>query len=113
MKNNMFFLILGLCLTILIANDSTKICIEGKVKYDGKLPRAKKLNMAADPICGKAHGTNPVFNESFKANSDGYLENVLVWVINPKHSAKFPENIVLNQVVHLFYYHRNFLTNNY
>ena len=96
MKNKILFLMLSM--TILIANDSTNIHIVGKVQYEGKVPRAKKLNMAADPICGKSH-TGPVFNESFKINGEQYMENVMVWVMNPNHSLKVPETpITLDQV---------------
>ena len=72
--------------------------INGKVQYEGKVPRAKKLNMAADPICGKAH-TEPVFNESFLVNGDQFMENVIVWIDSPKHSSEVPsEPVVLDQV---------------
>ena len=91
-KNN--FLILILAVTSLIASDSIKTQIIGKVQYEGKAPRAKKLNMAADPICGKAHEGQPVFNESFKINEEQYMENVMVWVINPKHTSGIPETSV-------------------
>ena len=63
MKSTVLFLMLSM--TILIAEGETKKTITGKVQYEGPVPRAKKLNMAADPICGKSH-SGPVFNESFK-----------------------------------------------
>ena len=93
------FLILSLSVAVLIANDSTNVEITGKVQYEGKVPRAKKLSMAADPICGKFHGNTPVFNESFKVNDEKFMENVMVWIVNPKHAEKTPENpIVLDQI---------------
>ena len=61
MKNAILFLILSM--GFLVAGDSTNKQITGKVQYDGPVPRAKKLNMAADPICGKSH-EGPVFNET-------------------------------------------------
>ena len=95
MKNKFLFL-LAFSVSLVIAEDSTKIM--GQVQYDGKAPRAKKLNMNADPICGKAH-TGPVFNESFKVNDDNYMENVIVWINNPKHSRKIPETAIeLDQI---------------
>ena len=66
MKNAILFLILSM--GFLVAGDSTNKQITGKVQYDGPVPRAKKLNMAADPICGKSH-SEPVFNESFVIDS--------------------------------------------
>ena len=50
--------------------------INGKVQYEGKVPRAKKLNMAADPICGKAH-TEPVFNEKHLILLSTSTKNIL------------------------------------
>ena len=90
-KNKLILLVLST--TLLLGSEIT-----GKVQYDGKVPRAKKLNMNADPICGKSH-EGPVFNESFKVNDEKFMENVIVWVNNPKHSAKIPDTpIELDQV---------------
>ena len=90
-KNKLILLVLSA--TLLLGSEIT-----GKVQYDGKVPRAKKLNMNADPICGKSH-EGPVFNESFKVNDEKFMENVIVWVNNPKHSAKIPDTpIELDQV---------------
>ena len=94
MLNRILFLICSIGL--LIASDSTKIM--GKVQYDGKAPRAKKLNMNADPICGKAH-EGPVFNESFKINADNYMENVIVYINLDDYSGSVPESAVeLDQI---------------
>ena len=82
-KNNILFVILSM--TMLIANDSTNIQLLGKVQYDGPVPKPRPLNMAADPICGKSH-SGTVLNESFKVNKEKYLENVVVYIINPKYS---------------------------
>ena len=60
MKNK--WLILTMVATTIFAADITEVA--GKVFYDGKTPRPKKVNMNADPICGKSH-TGPVFNEKF------------------------------------------------
>jgi len=69
---------------LVIARDIT-----GKVQYEGKPPRPKKLNMAADPICGKAHD-GAIFNESFLINKEQYMQNVVVWIQNPNHTHKIP-----------------------
>ena len=90
------WLILAFAATSILAADVTEVT--GKVFYDGKAPRPKKVNMNADPICGKSH-SGPVFNESFLINEDNFLQNVMVWVNNPKHSADVPSNpIELDQV---------------
>ena len=89
-------LLLIACFGLIIASESIEI--NGKVQYEGRAPKPKKLNMAADPICGKSH-SGPVFNESFLINSDKYMQNVVVWINNPKHSATIPETaIVLDQI---------------
>ena len=98
MKVKNKFLILSLLIGgTLIASNSSQV--SGKVTYEGKAPRAKKLNMAADPICGKSHD-GPVFNESFKINGEEqYLENVVVWINNPNHAATIPETAIeLDQI---------------
>ena len=51
MKNK--WLILTMVATTIFAADITEVA--GKVFYDGKAPRPKKVNMNADPICGKSH----------------------------------------------------------
>ena len=90
------WLILAFAATSILVADVTEVT--GKVFYDGKAPRPKKVNMNADPICGKSH-SGPVFNESFLINEDNFLQNVMVWVNNPKHSANVPSNpIELDQV---------------
>ena len=52
MKNK-FLTLLVFSISLLMAADATKIM--GKVLYEGKAPRPKKVNMNADPICGKSH----------------------------------------------------------
>tara|TARA_Y100001970_G_C13954038_1_gene709724 strand:+ start:74 stop:814 length:741 start_codon:yes stop_codon:yes gene_type:complete len=94
MKNKVLLLLASI--SLIAASES--IQINGKVQYEGKAPKPKKLNMAADPICGKSH-TGPVFNESFLINKEKYIQNVVVWINNPKHSAKIPETaVVLDQI---------------
>ncbi len=94
MKNKVLLLLASI--SLIAASES--IQINGKVQYEGKAPKPKKLNMAADPICGKSH-TGPVFNESFLINKEKYMQNVVVWINNPKHNAKIPETaVVLDQI---------------
>ena len=100
MLNRILFLVCSI--SILLASDSTKI-IE-KVQFDDKVPRRdngeqrlKKVNMNADPICGKSH-SGAVYNESFLVNGENYLQNVIVWINNPNHSSKVPTTAIeLNQ----------------
>ncbi len=95
MKNK-FLTLLVFSISLLMAADATKIM--GKVQYEGKAPRPKKVNMNADPICGKSH-SGPTFNESFLINKESYMQNVMVWVNNPKHSEAVPTTpIELDQI---------------
>ena len=95
MKNKVLLLLA--CTSLIVASES--MAINGKVQYEGKKPRPpKEVNMAADPICGKTH-EGPVLNESFLINEEMYMQNVVVWINNPKHSATIPETaVVLDQV---------------
>jgi plastocyanin len=72
--------------------------LKGHVKYDGKPPRAKRLKMDADPVCGSAH-SGPVFSESFKMADDGSMAEALVYLRNVSYSGGAPsEPAVLDQV---------------
>jgi plastocyanin len=53
--------------------------VKGKIKYEGKLPKAAAISMAADPSCSKQH-TSPVANQEVVADADGELQNVVVFV---------------------------------
>ena len=102
MKNKFLFLLV-FSMSLIMAEDTTKIM--GKVQFDGQVPRRdngeqrlKKVNMNADPICGKAH-SRAVYKESFLVNAENYLQNVMVWINNPKHSREIPETAIeLDQI---------------
>lgn len=53
--------------------------VRGKIKYEGKLPKQAAINMAADPSCSKQH-PSPVASPDVVADSQGELENVIVFV---------------------------------
>ncbi len=72
--------------------------LKGHVKYDGKPPKAKRLKMDADPVCGSAH-SGPVYSESFKMADDGSMAEALVFLRNVSYSGGAPsEPAVLDQV---------------
>jgi plastocyanin len=50
------------------------------VKYEGKVPNLKPIDMAADPACAKKHGAKPQANEALVLGSGNSLGNVLVYV---------------------------------
>ena len=72
--------------------------LTGRVNFQGKGPKQKKLKMDADPICGSSH-TEPVYRQSFIMNEDGYLKNVMVFLKDVKYDGSIPEApAVLNQI---------------
>jgi plastocyanin len=49
------------------------------VRFQGKVPAAKVINMAADPSCAKAH-PSPVMTQEVMVDGQGGLQNVVVFV---------------------------------
>ena len=64
--------------------------LSGRVDFVGKSPNKKALKMDADPVCGSAH-KEPVYNQSFIINEEGYLKNVLVYLKNVKYDGNTPD----------------------
>jgi plastocyanin len=58
---------------------TTGATVRGVVHFDGKVPPAKTVSMAADPVCAKQHAT-PVLAQDIVADSKGDLQNVVVYV---------------------------------
>lgn len=58
---------------------ATGATIRGVVHFDGKVPPAKPISMAADPVCAKLH-PSPVFAQEVMADAKGDLQNVIVFV---------------------------------
>lgn len=72
--------------------------IKGSVKFEGKGPRPRPLNMEADPVCAAAHA-EPVHAENVIINANSTLKNVLV-SIHSEISGSFDiptEPVVLDQ----------------
>src|SRR5688572_32281793 len=67
---------IALCATTLAAAGN----LTGSVKYTGKVPNLKPIDMAADPACAKKHGAKPQANEALVLGSGNTLGNVLVYV---------------------------------
>jgi plastocyanin len=53
--------------------------IRGSVHFEGKVPPAKTINMAADPVCARQHPT-PATMQEVIADGKGDLENVIVFI---------------------------------
>src|SRR6266481_1844767 len=62
------------------ANNTTGTAtVKGKVKFEGRVPAATPINMAADPSCAKQHPT-PVLSQDIVADAKGGLQNVVVFI---------------------------------
>jgi len=58
---------------------STGATVRGSVRFEGKVPAAKAISMAADPVCAKLH-SSPVMAQEVMADAKGDLQNVIVFV---------------------------------
>jgi plastocyanin len=58
---------------------SSAAAIRGVVKFEGTLPKAKSISMAADPSCAKQH-PGLISTPEVLADSKGGLQNVLVFI---------------------------------
>jgi len=73
--------------------------VRGTVKIGGNVPKAKPINMSADPSCAKQH-SGPVFSQDIVADSKGDLENVIVFVsegLGDRHFDPPAEPAVIEQ----------------
>ena len=81
--------------------------VRGVVKFSGKPPRQRPIDMAAKPECMKIH-SEPVLDESIIVNPDGTLKNAFVWVKRGLQGWEFPvptEPAVLDQKGCMFHPH--------
>jgi Carboxypeptidase regulatory-like domain len=62
--------------------------VRGKVKLEGRLPKAVPINMAADPLCAKQH-PSPVFSQDVLVETNGGLQNVIVFIADGLGDRKF------------------------
>src|ERR1700757_3925735 len=60
----------------------------GNGHFDGKIPAAKPISMAADPVCAKQH-PSPIMAQEIMADSKGDLQNVVVFVAEGLGDQKF------------------------
>jgi len=65
--------------------------ISGSVKFDGKQPRSRAIDMAgADEKCAELHGGVRQKPETIIVNDNGTLRNVFVWVKSGAEGWEFP-----------------------
>ena len=53
--------------------------VRGSVRFEGKVPAAKAISMAADPDCARQH-RSPVMAQEVMTDAKGDLQNVIVFV---------------------------------
>lgn len=58
---------------------ATGASVHGSVHFEGKIPAAKPISMAADPVCAKQHAS-PVVSQEVMTDGKGDLQNVIVFV---------------------------------
>ena len=70
------------------AAPTTGASVRGSVHFEGKVPPAKAISMAADPVCAKQHAS-PVMAQEVMADAKGDLQNVIVFVSQGLGDLKF------------------------
>ena len=58
---------------------NTTATLKGTVRFEGKLPPPKPINMAADPSCAKQH-PSPMLAQPVMTDSKGGLQDVVVFI---------------------------------
>lgn len=80
MASKIFSYTLGLVLSVAFcANALANGSISGTVKFDGKVPNFKAINMDADPICASAH-KDAVLPQTLVLGEGNTMGNVFVYV---------------------------------
>jgi Carboxypeptidase regulatory-like domain len=80
----LLFTLVFICCGALLLSRDVKAAGEGKitgtVKLDGVAPHMKGIDMSKDPVCVKAHATDPGHLETVVAGANGGLENVVLYI---------------------------------
>jgi len=75
--------------TIFAFNGVQAAAVKGKVTFKGEAPKAKRINMNADPNCVKLH-KEAVSTDYVIVNKNGTLKNVFVYVKDGVTGKNFP-----------------------
>ncbi len=59
--------------------NTTGAAVRGVVHFEGKVPAAKAISMAVDPVCAKQH-PSPILAQEVMTDAKGDLANVVVFV---------------------------------
>ncbi len=68
---------------------ATAASVTGMVKLEGTPPKARKINMAAEPTCAALHAASPAVDEEVVEGQGGTLANVIVYVREGLGDRKF------------------------
>ncbi len=96
MRSSMFALIFVLAFSLYLlpgalkagAPTTTGGTLRGIVRFEGKIPPPKPINMAADPVCAKQH-LSPMMLQEVMADGNGDLQNVVVFVSEGLNGVTF------------------------
>lgn len=69
---------------------ATGATVRGSVRFEGKVPAAKAISMAADPSCAQQH-PSPVMAQEVMVDAKGELQNVIVFVSEGLGARTFEE----------------------
>jgi plastocyanin len=69
---------------------TTAATVRGSVRFEGKVPAAKPISMAADPSCAQQHHS-PVMSQEVMVDANGELQNVIVFVSEGLGDRTFEE----------------------
>jgi plastocyanin len=84
--------ITALLLSGVAAYAADSASISGKVTFDGKPPKAKKIPTDADPQCAAMHADKPLTSEEVLVGENGALRNVFVYVKSGLAGKKFDKS---------------------
>ncbi len=69
---------------------STAGVVEGKIRFTGKRPARKPIDMSEEPACVEAHH-GKAYDESLVVNPNGTLANVFVYIKGGLEGKKFED----------------------
>jgi plastocyanin len=67
---------------------STAGILKGTIRFQGRKPARKAIDMSGDPACVEAHHTK-AYDESLVVNSNGTLANVFIYIKRGLEAKKF------------------------
>ena len=79
-SSKLLMTIAGSFLVAMVSHAADSASISGKITFDGKPPKQKKIATDADPKCAEMHADSPLLGEEVVVNADGTLKNVFVYV---------------------------------